>query len=201
MIKKISEKLKKIILILTVFALMLNIAVYNVFALENTDLNPNTIRGRDIMSQMMGANYNSSNDFMEEIMGSKGTQSMYEMMGKITASGLTVSDTQPLGSFITACQAQSTGNYRTEGMMGGWNWDGTAQTGMGVGGLFLVFGGIIMIVFWVIIILAAIALIRWLINFLKGSGTSSKAIEILKEKYAKGEITKKEFEAKKKDLM
>lgn len=201
MTEKIFNKFKKLTLKIIVCALSFNILAYNALAADTINLNPNLERGQQTMSQMMGANYNSMNDFMEDIMGSTGTQSMYEMMGKITASGLTVNDTKPLGDFITACQAQSTGNYRPGGMMGGWGWNGTTETGLGIGGLFLIFGGIIMIVFWVIIILAAIALIRWLVNYLKGSNISSQALEILKEKYAKGEITKKDFEAKKKDIM
>lgn len=201
MTEKFFNKFKKSALIFAILILIFNIAISDTLAANTINLNPDLERGRQIMSQMMGANYNSMNDYMEEIMGANGAQSMYEMVGKITASGLTVSDAKPLGDLITACQAQSTNNYRPGGMMGGWNWGSTAETGLGVGGLFLIFGGIIMIIFWVIIILSATALIRWLVNYLKGSSASSRAIEILKEKYAKGEITKKEFEAKKKDLM
>lgn len=61
-------------------------------------------------------------------------------------------------------------------------------------------GGITMIAFWVLIVV----LIVWIVRELKGnnrdSRSSSGAIDILKERYAKGDISKEEFEAKKKGL-
>ena len=76
------------------------------------------------------------------------------------------------------------------GMMGGW--------GMGW------FGMIFMLIFWVLVILGLVFLIRWLIqNTRKDAGTSnegSKALDILKERYARGEIDKEEFEGKRRDL-
>lgn len=61
------------------------------------------------------------------------------------------------------------------------------------------FGGFMMLVFWVIVIL----LIVWTVKEVAGKNSHSetnKALEILKERYAKGEINKEEFESKKKDL-
>lgn len=55
-----------------------------------------------------------------------------------------------------------------------------------------------MLIFWV----AFIAFIIWIVREVIGRKTDdkSKALDILKERYAKGEIDKKEFEGKKKDL-
>ena len=59
-------------------------------------------------------------------------------------------------------------------------------------------GGVMMIVFWVLFFV----LIVWVVREVSGknSQSSSKALDILKERYVKGEINKEEFEAKKKDL-
>jgi len=72
--------------------------------------------------------------------------------------------------------------------------------GMGMWGI----GGSIMLIIWIIIIIAVIAVILALVKGQAGQGQNSKtesnALNILKERYAKGDINKKEFEEKKKDL-
>ena len=61
-------------------------------------------------------------------------------------------------------------------------------------------GGIVMILFWILFI----GLIAWIAREASGRHShhsSSSALDILKERYAKGEIDKEEFESKKKDLL
>ena len=68
-------------------------------------------------------------------------------------------------------------------------------------------GGILMVLFWILVILAIAALVRWLAV---GGGHpparreedrgGRRALEILEERYARGEIDREEFQAKKKDL-
>ena len=77
------------------------------------------------------------------------------------------------------------------GMMGN---DGYGM--MGYGGMF--FG----LLFWIIIIVLAYFLIKWLVEQNKTrSGEGNSALDIAKERYAKGEITKEEFEEIKKNII
>jgi putative membrane protein len=72
--------------------------------------------------------------------------------------------------------------------------------GWGFGG-FGVIMLIIMIVFWGLIIWGIVALNRWLARGGRTSYTRHEtALEILKRRYASGEITKADFEEKKRDL-
>jgi len=78
------------------------------------------------------------------------------------------------------------------GMMGGW----------GMGWL----GGIFMLVFWVLIIVGLVFLVKWLVQSSRsgspqGGGNGSRALEVLRERYARGEIDKQEFEEKKRDIL
>jgi putative membrane protein len=66
------------------------------------------------------------------------------------------------------------------------------------------FGPIIMAAFWIAVIVGIVFLVRWLILSTRSTGykahSEDLALEILKKRYARGEIDKEEFEEKKKDL-
>jgi putative membrane protein len=64
---------------------------------------------------------------------------------------------------------------------------------MGGGFLFMLF-------FWVLIIVGAVVLVRSIGNQKREGSVDKTPLEILKERYAKGEIDKKEYEEKKKEL-
>ena len=66
-------------------------------------------------------------------------------------------------------------------------------------GWWMAFGGVWMVVFWG----GLIALIVWGITKITeggGSTTKQKPMDVAKERYAKGEISREEFEQLKKDL-
>jgi len=78
------------------------------------------------------------------------------------------------------------------GMMGGYGWGG----GWG-------FGMIGMLLWWALIILGIVLLAKWIFGGAAGRGgheSRDRSLDILKERYARGEIDKKEFEDKKRDL-
>lgn len=79
-------------------------------------------------------------------------------------------------------------------MMGG-DWSGW---GWGMG-----FGGIFMILFWVVVILGVVALAKWIFSPGGAAGPSSparSALEILKERYARGEIDRDQYQQMRRDL-
>ena len=62
-------------------------------------------------------------------------------------------------------------------------------------------GGIGMIFFWIIIIVLVVFLVKWLTSQSKrGFEKKESPMDILKRRYARGEIEKAEFEEKKNDL-
>ena len=71
----------------------------------------------------------------------------------------------------------------------GWGW------GMG-------FGTISVVLFWVLVILGIVILVKWIVAGSSGAGQPpvKSALDILKERYARGEIGREEFEQKKRDL-
>ena len=75
------------------------------------------------------------------------------------------------------------------GWGGGWGWSW--------------FGMIHMVLWWLLIVLGIVVLAKWLFG---GGGSSSRAasedraLAILRERFARGEIDKAEFEARKHDL-
>jgi putative membrane protein len=72
----------------------------------------------------------------------------------------------------------------------GWGW------GMG-------FGMIGVVLFWVLVVTGIVMMVKWIVGS-SSSGPSQPpgrtALDILKERYALGEIDKQEFDEKKRDL-
>ncbi len=85
------------------------------------------------------------------------------------------------------------------GQQGG-NW---GMMGSGMWGGWMILMPIFFILFWGLVIWGIVALVRGLSRpggSESASGRSDSALEVLKKRYARGEIDKKEYEEKKKDL-
>jgi putative membrane protein len=84
------------------------------------------------------------------------------------------------------------------GMMGWAGWGGFG---------FSPIWGVVMMVFWVLIVGGAVALVVWLLQQgrtsqadVSRSSVGGRALDILQERYAKGEITKEQFEQIRRDI-
>jgi len=114
----------------------------------------------------------------------------FDAIGVTTAAlAATLSSSVPVFA-----QYQRNPSMHPWGMMGGMGWVGM----------------IFQVVFWVVLLVLLGLLIKWLLQGPAGreqgqggqSGASQgRALEILKERYARGEIDKEEFEQKKRDLL
>src|SRR3989344_489693 len=135
------------------------------------------VLGEYFMGQMAGESHAAMNAMMIQAHGEDGEEQIHIVMGK-RLSGCDTSAAFP----AISC-----------------GWVPMMNFGFGpFGG----FGWIFMILWWVLIIAGIVALIKWLTSQSRGTHNHEKsALEVLKERYAKGEIDKKEFEEKKKDLV
>ena len=59
---------------------------------------------------------------------------------------------------------------------------------------------LMMLVFWAVVLVSIVAGIRWLVRQGQGSHTDP-ALDILRPRYARGEINRDEFETKRRDLV
>jgi len=162
------------------------------------------VLGEYFMGQMMGNSHAAMNAMMIRAHGEEGEEQIHITMGKrLSGCDTSASVTGTNGGWMPMMNM----------MWGGWsspfstNQSNNSMMNFG----FMPFGGfgwIFMLVFWGFIIWMIVSLIRG--NFggghMRGHSHGNDAnekspLEILKERYAKGEIDKREFEEKKKDLI
>jgi len=150
--------------------------------------------GEYFMGQSIGNTQRHAlmNQMMTNMMGEEGEEQAHIAMGK-RLSGCEPNAQVPSNGvgFMPMMWMMGGGGNSMMGtgwgnMMGGWN-------GFGL------LGWIPMLLFWILLILGVVALLRYLGR--SGQQQENKTpLEILKKRYAGGEINKKEFEEMKKDL-
>ncbi len=65
------------------------------------------------------------------------------------------------------------------------------------------FWPIMVFAFWIVVVIGVVFLVRWLVlstNKRTGAASEESALDILKKRYARGEINKDEYEKIKKDI-
>lgn len=62
------------------------------------------------------------------------------------------------------------------------------------------FGPLPMLLFWLLVIAAIAALVKWIFDRSGDAPRNRSALDILKERHARGEIDKEEYVQKKRDL-
>lgn len=88
----------------------------------------------------------------------------------------------------TAAQADSRGDW--QGGYGQMFW----------GGGYGMFGGLMMLVFWGVVIALIVLAVRWFSQDRNDTGPKADAMDILRERFARGEIDEEEFERRRKTL-
>jgi len=160
--------------------------------------------GEYFMGQMMGDSHAAMNQMMIQMMGEEEEEQMHVVMGK-RLSGCDNSASYPFSGagFIPMMNMMIPLRQGFGGQVGGgfnmMNWGSTTPFGGGWGMPFFG-GGLFMLLWWVLIIVGIVVLVKWLMGQGKWQAGTKTALDILKERYAKGEINKQEFEDKKKDL-
>ena len=157
--------------------------------------------GEYFMGQMAGDSHEAMNNMMIAMLDEEGEEEMHVAMGK-RMSNCEPNAAMPQNMMNGGMMQMMMGG----GMMGNWpnssalNNNFTNPMSMMNFG-FAPFGWIFMILFWALVIAGIVALIKWIASQNKTEYRSHKsALDILKERYAKGEIEKKEFEEKKKEI-
>lgn len=93
-----------------------------------------------------------------------------------------------LGPSVAAAQERPSewgwGMHPMWGMWGAW----------GIGMMLMMF------VFWAVVIVGIVLAIRWLVSQGREPRSADTALDILRQRYARGDISREEFEAKKRDL-
>ena len=181
---------------------------------SNISDNDFELLGDYYMGQMMGSSHAAMDALMTQRIGETNNRLTHIALGK-RLSGCDTSAPFPsqgvgflpmMGMMGNGLSYNDNGNYTQpsnfNSMMG--NYFGNSMMGFGYGYGAGWLGIILMMLFWILVVVAIVAFIGWLVRRANvaphNNNNRNQAIDILKERYAKGEINKEEFKAKKKDL-
>jgi putative membrane protein len=167
--------------------------------------------GEYFMGQTVGDSHEAMNEMMIRMLGEEGEQAMHVVMGKrfsgcelgavYAGAGMDIMPMMQMMMPYFAGGANTGG-----GMMGSWSNPVSQRSNfinpmMNFGYGFGLLGWIWTIVWWALVIAGVVAIVQWMAGRSKTrSGGEKTPLDILKERYARGEISKEEFEAKKKDI-
>src|SRR3989344_321292 len=149
--------------------------------------------GEYFMGQMMGDAHETMNNRLIQMLGEEGEEQMHIAMGK-RMSGCDPNASLPqnmMGGGMMPMMMSMMGGGGNPMMDYGWN---NMMGGFGL------LGWLPMLLFWILLILGVVALFRYLGGSARSDDKGRSPLDILKERYAKGEIDKKEFNEMKKDL-
>ena len=137
-----------------------------------------------------------AHEIMDEMMGGEGSESLRQLHINMGKAYLGDGERDGYGMMGRGMMGNwdDTNSYQRKG--GSYTMGNFASNPMGFYGL----GFITMILFWGLIIFGAVVLIKWLLNQGNNKTQARSALDIVKERYANGEIDKKEFDEMKKDL-
>jgi putative membrane protein len=69
------------------------------------------------------------------------------------------------------------------------------------GGWGMGFGGPIMLIFWLLVVIAIVVFVKWLSAQASPPQSRDRSpLEVLQDRYARGEISREEYEEKRRDL-
>ena len=163
--------------------------------------------GEYFMGIMMGPSHSAMNQMMIQMMGEAGEEQMHLVMGKRLSGCDTSAAFSPQGLGFMPMMQMMWGARLPDGQDwstpgGGPGSFGGRMMNWGLGSfawLGVIFA-ILWILWWVLVIAGTVVLIRWFLGWLRGERWGKSALDILKERYAKGEIDQREFEEKKRGL-
>lgn len=156
--------------------------------------------GEYFMGLMLGDAHPAMNQMMTSMMGEEGEEQMHFVMGKRLSGCDTTAAFPSAGRGFMPMMQMMWGGWGSRGgsgwwgsgpMMGGGSWSWGGLIGLGI------IGVVLWLLWWGVIIAAVVLLARWILQRFRGGS----ALDILKERYARGEISQQEFEEKKRAIL